>query len=596
VRALLAALALAAAVFGLAGGGTLLVERRLAALAPGGVQIAALHYNPISGVLRLADVRVRDAAGREMFRADSVEATASPLRLLGTSLALGRVRVVAPRLTLRTANGLDLDGLAAGLGAAETFLGTAGNVRVSVDDVQILGGVIAIEGAGEAGAPLLVRDLTMRLSRLTTASVDDRKMAFAVEMALYGTLVHVTGQPRAGGYAVHVRARGLDAPALLRDVPVGLPFAIERGQAEIDLDVLLTGGRRLATGVVKLLDAVVALPAPQRPRLSVAGLSIAVDGFDVTAGTGRITRLDLAAPSLALADASPWPALAALAQALREHPGIFLRRLAVSDGMLQLASGELRLDRIQLAAHVVEGRPDAPWSVSARAVVGRDADATVDGVVSRDLRTVDAVTRLQRIDVAPWRVLTGAEPSWDARLSFEGRVRLVVSEGESVGTASGQAELTDVALAEPGGFRADRIALGIRRLRWPQTAALLDSLVITRPTFAVASVDAWGAAIVAGDVSVVDGEIPADGLRRALHRVAVDLAAGPDGSARLKLSAVTDTGRVDIDRTLASSTSPTGSATTAGVPLGALTAALDDARRAPALDAPAALPAFNDLQ
>src|SRR5262249_1301207 len=77
VRLFVAALALAAVLLGVAGGSALLVERRIAALAPGGVTTRGLAYNALSGRLGLTDVSARDAGGREMFHAERVLATVS---------------------------------------------------------------------------------------------------------------------------------------------------------------------------------------------------------------------------------------------------------------------------------------------------------------------------------------------------------------------------------------------------------------------------------------------------------------------------------------------------------------------------------------
>jgi hypothetical protein len=559
VKPLVAVLALAAALFGVAGGGALLLEGRLAALAPGGVAIGTLHYNPFTGSLALTDVRARDAAGRDVFTAESVVARANAFSLLGGALSLGRVRVAAPRLTLRADTGFALDDVAAGLGAAHAFFGSTGALALPlrVEDLLIADGVVTIEGAGAGGAPLVVRDLDVRLSRLTTAALGDRDVAFAVEMAVYGTPVHVTGQPRGGGYAVHVRARALDAARLARDIPAAGLEGVERGLAEIDADLLLTNGRVLASGFVRLTDAVLVLPTAGRPRLRAASVALAADAFDVAAGVGRITRLDLGAPSLALSAA----ALRELLEPLRNEGDLVLRRISITDGTLSLdGPGGVRLTRVQLAAQLPERRTDSGWVVSARAAMGDDADVSVDGLVARDLRGLDAVTRLVRVPLAPWRALAGAPPGWNARVSFDGRLRLITREGETLASATGQAELTDVSGPAAGGFRAGRIALGIRRLRWPTAEAVFDRVV------------------------VVDGEVRGDAPGRALHRVAVDLAPDDTGGlARLKLSASTDAGgRVDLDRVL-----PYGDL---GLPLAFITTTLDEASRSASIS-PSALPA-----
>jgi len=75
VKVLVAVVALAATVLGMAGGSALLLERRLSTLAPGGVTAGGLHYNVFTGRLALSDVRARDAEGREVFRAEQVLAT-----------------------------------------------------------------------------------------------------------------------------------------------------------------------------------------------------------------------------------------------------------------------------------------------------------------------------------------------------------------------------------------------------------------------------------------------------------------------------------------------------------------------------------------
>lgn len=598
MRPFVAVLALAAALLGVAGGGTLLVERRLAALAPGGVTFGTLHYNPFTGSLAVSDVRGRDTAGREIFGAEQVQATANPVSLLGGVLSLGRVRVTVPRLTLRADSGFAAGGgfafgdVTAGLGVAHVLLGSRGALALplNVADLVISGGRVTIEGAGEDGAPLVVRDLDLRLSRLTTAAVDTADVAFAVEMAVYGTIVYVTGQPRGGGYVIHVRARGLDAVALARDVPVGALAGLERGQAEIDADLVLAGGRVLASGFVRLTDAALTLPLAGRPRLQAASMAVAADAFDLTTGVGRITRLDLVAPSLALPAARAAAVLGEAVDPLRDGRELVVRRISVSDGTLALEGpAGVRLSRLHLTAQLPERRAESGWVVSARAALGDGAEVSVDGLVARDLRGLDAITRLSRVPLAPWRTLAGSTPGWDARVSFDGRLKLVTREGDTVATATGQAELSDVSgslAAGPGGFRAERIALGIRRLRWPGADAIFDRVVITRPAFGVGALSAWTGSLVTGGFSVVDGDVTGIAPGHALHRVAMDLASDEAGGlARLRFSASTEAGgRLDLDRVVAYG------AGDPGLPLGLLAATLDEATRSAAVP-PSALPA-----
>jgi hypothetical protein len=591
VRLLVAVLALAATIFAVAGGSAMLLERRLTTLAPGGVTLGAVHYNALTGRLALGDVRARDAAGREVFRADSVLATANPFSLLAGTPSLGRVRVAGPRLTLRAGERIDLEGVTAGLGAAHAFLGSAGpfTLPLRVHDLVIGDGVLTIEGAGKRGSPLVVRDLDLRLSRLTTAAVNQRDVAFAIEMAVYGTTVYATGQPRGAGYVVHVRARGLDAPALARDFPVAGLGGIERGQAEIDADVLLTDGRVLTSGLVRLSDAVVALPLSGRPRLRAATIAVVAEALDVVTGGGRITRLDLGTPSLALPVARAGATLTEVLAPLRAEDRVVVRRISITDGTLALnGPAGVRLTRVQLAAHLPERRPDSGWVVSGRAVVDGDAEVSVDGLVARDLRALDAVTRLSHVPLAWWRALAGAgaQPGWDGRVSFDGRLRLVAREGEAVATAAGQAELRDVRDASTGSFRAERIALGIRQLHWPSAEAVFDRVVLTRPAFGLSALAAWAGSLVTSEVSVVDGEMRGDAPGRTLHDLAVDLAPDDrDGVARLRLSASTDFGgHVALDRVVAYT------AAVAGLPLGFIASTLDEAARAAAFAPPFSAP------
>jgi hypothetical protein len=477
VRALLVALTLLAAALTAAGVAALVVERRLATLAPGGVEIAALHYNPFTGRLALQGVRGRDAAGHELFRAEHVIARLNPFRLLLRPLALSEARVTAPRLTLRAEPGFDLAELAAGLGAAPA---AATSLPVRIEDLVIAGGRIVVDGGGEGGAPLLVRDIDVRLSRLTTA-VDQRDMAFAVEMAVYGTAVYLTGLPRGAGYAIRVRVRGLDVAGLMRDFPVAALAGLQRGRAEIDAELLLTGGRLLASGYARVADVVMTLSAPGRPRLRAATLAAVVDNFDLTSGAGRITRLDLGAPSLSLPTATAAVTLAGLLTPLQSRPDLLLRRVTVTGGTLALeGAGGVRLERVQLTAHAPERRGDGSWIVSARAAVGADAEVALDGVLTRDLRGLEAEARMQRVALGPWRALMGAAVEWDARVSFHGRLQAAVREGEAAVTLAGQAVLADVGAAGRDGFRADRIALGIRQLQWPAAAAVVDRVVMTQ--------------------------------------------------------------------------------------------------------------------
>jgi hypothetical protein len=574
VRAVIAGLIVVAAGLGVAGVGTLLLERRLTALAPGGVEVGGLHYNPFTGRLTLDALRARDAAGRELFRAERVIARVNPLRLLGRPLTLAYARVTAPRLTLHADAGLDLAELAAELGSAPA---AASTLPVRIEDLAIAGGSILVEGAGEAGAPLLVGDLDVRLSRVTTATVAQHDVAFAVEMAMYGAHVHVTGQPRGAGYSLRVRTRALDVAALLRDVPIAGLQGLRRGMGEIDAELFVAGGRWLASGHARVADVELALPDSGQSRLRAELLAAVVDYLDLTSGTGRISRLDLVAPRLSLPAARAGRTLAALVEPLRSRPELLLRRVTVSRGALALESREVvRLEHVQLAAHARERQDSGAWTVTASAKLEPDAEVAIDGLLARDLYGLDAVARLRRVALGPWRALTGAAGEWDARVSFDGHLRLAVREGGAAVTLAGDALLADVGAGGGSGFRADRIALGIRRLQWPAAHAVVDTVVMTRPAFALPAATPWPRLLVTGNVSVVDGELREASERPALHDLAVSLApTGAAGAAHLRLSASMEGGRrLGIDRIV-----PFDEPTRGAMPLRLLLAAIQDAAR-----------------
>jgi hypothetical protein len=574
VRPLVAALAIVAALLGVAGVAPVIVERRLAALAPGGVEIRGLQYNPFTGRLVLTGLRARDAAGRELIRAERVTASVSLLRLLGRPLTLAQARVVDPRLTLQAAPGLDLAELAAGLGSAPA---AATSLPVRIDDLAVTGGSVVVEGAGERGAPLVVRDLDLRLGRLTTATIHQHDVAFAVEMAIYGTVAHVTGQPRGAGYALRVRARGLDVAALARDVPVAALSGLERGRGEIDAELLMVDGHLIASGNVRVAEVVLALGGGPS-RLQAEHLGAAVDHFDLTSGSGRITRVDLVGPVLSLPAERASAMLAGLVARLQEQPELLVRRVTVTRGSLSLDGHPgVRLHGVQLAAHAPERRGDGAWLVTARAGLDSDAEAAVDGVVARDLRGLDAVARVRRVALRPWGALVGAPGEWDARVSFDGRLRLAVREGEAAVTLAGQAVLADVGAGGRSGFRADRIAVGIRRLQWPGAEAVVDSVVMTRPAFALPAAIPWPRLLVTGNLSVVDGELRETVGEPALRDLAVSLApTGAAGAAHLRLSASMVGGRrLGVDRIV-----PYDEPTEGAVPLRLLLSALEDAARA----------------
>jgi hypothetical protein len=156
--------------------------------------------------------------------------------------------------------------------------------------------------------------------------------------------------------------------------------------------------------------------------------------------------------------------------------------------------------------------------------------------------------------------------------------------------------LADVGGASREGFHAERIALGIERLQWPAADAVVNTVVMTRPAFALPSATPWPRLRVTGGLSIVDGslrqKVPGG---RALHDLEVSLApSGVVGGARLRLSASTEAGgRLGLDRIVTSD----GPGPHDGLPLGVLLVALEDAALVSpdAVTAPGALPAGTIL-
>jgi hypothetical protein len=385
VKALVALVALTSALFGAAGALPLALEARLAALAPGGLAIGGLHYNPLTGRLRLHGVSAHDESGREIFRADEVAATAPLADFFGTTpLVLQRVRVVAPRLVIAQPSALTLVSLGAGFAAAP----------VSVDGIMVRDGNLIVEEPGRRA--LIARDLTASADRLSR--IGQSEAAFAVETALYGASVWVTGQPLTGGaYALRVRARGLDAAALLEDFPQALAASgirLAQGRADIDATLVIAGSRVLASGQLRLDRLVARFAEPGAAPFVASALIIGVDRWDVTAGIGRISRLELQRPTLTLDRGMPG-ALSRLVGWLSD-PEVTLRRLRIVDGTVRLAVGMQPVTLRGLTfvlQSAAETGPRAGFVVTARARLGPAGRLTLDGSLSRDFRRADGAVR-----------------------------------------------------------------------------------------------------------------------------------------------------------------------------------------------------------
>jgi Domain of Unknown Function (DUF748) len=386
VKTLLALAALAAALFGAAGALPLMLESRLATLVPGRLSVAGLHYNPLTGRLTLRTVSAYDESGREIFRADEVDATAPLADLFAAApLTLQRVRLVAPRLVLAHPPALTLAGFSpGGLNFAP----------LSLDGIMVSDGNIVVEEPGRRA--LVARDLTARVDR--ASSVGEGEAAFAVETALYGTNVRITGQPLGrGAYALRVRASDLDAAALLEDFPQALAAAgvrLTKGRAEVDATLVVAGSRVLVSGQFRVDRLVAHFVEPRSAPLAASALILAVDRWDLATGTGRISRLELQRPTLALERGTP-AAISALVDWLA-GPDVMLRRLRIVDGTLRLPGGAepvtLRDLTLGLQAAAETG-PHAAFVVTARAGLGDAGRLTLDGSLSRDFRRAEGAVR-----------------------------------------------------------------------------------------------------------------------------------------------------------------------------------------------------------
>jgi hypothetical protein len=130
--------------------------------------------------------------------------------------------------------------------------------------------------------------------------------------------------------------------------------------------------------------------------------------------------------------------------------------------------------------------------------------------------------------------------------------------------------------------------LGIRRLQWPGADGVVDTVVMTRPAFALPAAMPWSRLLVTGGVSIVDGVLRPAAAGHALRDLEVSLApTSVAGGAHLRLSASTDVGnRLGVDRIVLYDPPTAG-----GVPLGLLFGALEDASRTvPEATVPSTLP------
>ena len=367
---LLAALGLVAVLLGGAGGATLLLEHRLAGVVAGGLSARALHYNPFTGALLLEDVRSVSPAGGFAVAAAAVRAHVDLPALLTGPVALSDVTVVAPRVRIRDTAVHEL---------AARLAPLRGDGSMSVRGLVLSGGSVRFEPAS-GGDPLVLHDVHVRLDRLLTGG-DDTAPAFVAALSVDGSEVSVTGHPTsderdASGYVLRIRARDLDVAALQRhllDGPAGL--RLERGRGDVEAELIAVAGRRVVSGRARLTRVTARVAGPVS-RLRADEAVVAVDRFDVVAGAGRLSRLELRAPSLTVRLAPG--GLREVRRLGALLPDVVVRRLRVRDGAITLVGRgrPLALRRLDIA---LQAREQAA-NPGLRLVVAGMADGRAIGV------------------------------------------------------------------------------------------------------------------------------------------------------------------------------------------------------------------------
>lgn len=380
-RWLVVPLALAAGLVGGAGGATLALEQRLARAIPGALAIGALHYNPFTGALLLHDVRAGSAVVGLSLEAATVRARVDVAALVRGRLALRDVHVVDARLSVREAA---LHTVAAGLAAA-----LDDGAPVSIVGLGLTGGLVRIEG-DDGAAPLVLRELRVRLGRLVSGEAG-WVPALAAAVNVNGGEIHVTGHPVAGGeatagYVARLRGRDVDVAALQRWLcREGSGVRLERARGDVDAELLAVAGRLVLSGRARLGPVVAHVTAPTVSALRAEEAIVAVDRFDVAAGAGRLSRLELRSPSLTVRLAPG--GLQQVRQLGGLLPDVVVRRLRVSDGAVTLVDRGRRLavHRLNVAIQARERTGGRGLRLALAGV----ADGRTIGV-ERTLRGVDA--------------------------------------------------------------------------------------------------------------------------------------------------------------------------------------------------------------
>jgi hypothetical protein len=121
---------------------------------------------------------------------------------------------------------------------------------------------------------------------------------------------------------------------------------------------------------------------------------LAVDRWDLAAGVGRISRLELQRPVLTLDRGTP-AAITSLVEWLA-GPDVMLRRLRIVDGTMRLPGAERPITLRGLALGLqsaAETGPRAGFVLTARAGLGPEGRLTLDGALSRNFRRAEGAVR-----------------------------------------------------------------------------------------------------------------------------------------------------------------------------------------------------------
>jgi len=128
---------------------------------------------------------------------------------------------------------------------------------------------------------------------------------------------------------------------------------------------------------------------------SAAAIILGVDRWDVSAGAGRIARLELRAPRLSVSLRRKVPPMLASLLDVFADDAIVLRRIRVVDGTLTLdvPDGPLTLRSLDLALQARESLSGAGFVLTGRSAIGPEGQVSVQGALSRDLLHAEGALR-----------------------------------------------------------------------------------------------------------------------------------------------------------------------------------------------------------